>query len=414
MTEPRYSRRDFLVGVLATGTLAAVGTYLAPGGRSEPAITLRFVTGADPTGARDLLVSMWNRANPRAFVLTDELPDSAADAHDTMISKAENKAADVLNLDIVDVPYFHQRGFIAPIELQDAQEFVDTTLLASRLGDPKATEFWAAPFNADAGMLFERLGTDPAPAGDTDTPQLKAVVDGLARDRSKQFAGQLKPESESSYEAFTVNILEHALSRNPDLLDAGKGTPAWDLDAWRNALQPLRDAVVAERVTLCSSEVDTRQKFLGPPPLTYMRNWPVKYRELQQAGDPDVARGRIRVGPLGVGILGGQSLAVVRTSPNASRAADFIRFLTSESAQKILASYGLAPTRKGAYNDTSLKAFIPHLQKIRGAVEQARPRPIHPSYAAFSAALVPPVRRLLDDGQELSKQFIDDLEKALP
>jgi multiple sugar transport system substrate-binding protein len=407
-----YSRRDFLAGVLATGTLAAVGTYFAPGGRPGPSITLRFVTGVDLTGARDLLISQWNRANPRARVQVDEVIGSSPDQTAAMISKVTSGNADILNLDIINIPFFASRGYIAPIELQDVDEFLPNTLLASKLEDPGATQHWAAPFNTDVGMLFRRIETDPAAAENTE-PTLATVIDSFVPDRSRQFAGQLRPLSSSADEAFAVNILEHALSRDENILQGDNGMPARELEVWQHALQPLRVAVSAERILLCDSEEDTRDKFRTQSP-TYMRNWPVKYRELQQFNDPDVARSRIRVGPLPIGILGGQSLAVATTSTDADRAADFIHFLTSVESQKVLASYGIAATRKGAYADTNLRAFIPHLEQIRGAVEQSRPRPIHPNYAEFSKAFVPHMERLLEQGMDLTTQFVDDIQNALP
>jgi multiple sugar transport system substrate-binding protein len=380
-----YSRRDFLAGVLATGTLAAVGTYFAPGGRPGPSITLRFVTGRDPTGGRDLLISQWNRANPRARVEVDEITGSTVDQRDAMISRVTSGNADVLNLDIINIPYFQSRGHITPIELQGVDEFIPNTLLASKLGDPGATQAWAAPFNTDVGMLFTRLGADPA-AADATEPTLATVIDGLVPDRSRQFAGQLRPLSSSSNEAFVVNVLEHALSRNENILQGDNGMPARELEAWQHALQPLRVAIGAERILLCDSEDDTRDKF---------------------------ARSAVRVGSLPAGILGGQSLALAATSPQVSRAAEFIHFLTSVESQKVLASYGIAPTRKGAYADPNLRAFIPHLEQIRGAVEQARPRPVHPSYAAFSEAFVPPMRQLLEQGEDLTTRFVEDTQNAL-
>jgi len=101
------------------------------------------------------------------------------------------------------------------------------------------------------------------------------------------------------------------------------------------------------------------------------------------------------------------------TSAEASRATDFILFLTSEDSQKVLASYGIAATRKGAYADPNLRAFIPHLEQIRGAVEQARPRPIHPGHAEFSKAFVPHMKRMLEQGADLTTQFVDDLVQEL-
>jgi multiple sugar transport system substrate-binding protein len=423
MTERSFSRRDFLAGVLATGTVAAVGTYFAPGGRS---ITVNFVTGADPTGARTVLVDMWNRAYPRAFVRVTELSDSTGDARAAMISQVESGDADVLNLDVIDIPFFQKQGHIEPVELPNDTEFLDGTLVASTLEDPGENSYWAAPFNADVGVLFERLDADVAI--DTPAPTLATVVDQLPRVTPGRFAGQLNPQSRRTGEAFAVNVLEHALSRDDRILRRHDGVPAREPDVWQRALQPLRDAVGAGRITVCDSENDTRDQFRQKG-LTYMRNWPVKYRELQTDDDPDAVRGRVRVSPLPVGVLGGQSLALVNRSfvsdpfgTSRAAAADFIRFLTGEPAQKVLAAYGFPATRIGAYTDDKLEAFIPHLQKIRGAVESARPRPVHPDYATFSAdTLVPTMKRVLQGedlwtptsgGTALGTAFTDEVQKT--
>lgn len=82
------TRRDFLAGALATGTLSAVGTYLTPGGSTPSSVNIKFVTGVDSSGARDVLVSMWNRANPRATVVVEEVGgESTLDQRNAMESK---------------------------------------------------------------------------------------------------------------------------------------------------------------------------------------------------------------------------------------------------------------------------------------------------------------------------------------
>ena len=405
-----YSRRDFLAGVLATGTLAAVGTYFSPGGRPAPSIRLRMVTGADPTGARDLLINTWNRANPNAQVETRVIEGSTFEQRSEMISAVKNGGADILNLDIINIPHFQKNDYIAPIDL-NADDFLDESLLTSRLGDPSSTTFWAVPFNADVGMLFQRKPPGEQRTGE-DGPALTAVIDDPALDGSHQFAGQLRPESSSSYEAFAVNVLEHALSRDPDILTGNTALPASELERWQHSLQPVRDAVKAGRVTLCNGEDDTEEEFRTAP-RTFMRNWPVKYRILQKFGDADAAKSQIRVGKLPVGVLGGQSLALVKASPNQSQATALIHFLTSLESQKILASYGLAATRTLPYTDQNLKAFIPHLETVRGAIEDARPRPIHPNYAEFSAAFVGPLKRMLVNDEDLTTAFVEAIQKTL-
>lgn len=407
MPEPR-SRRDFLTGVISCGTLTAGTAYLLPGGKSLPAVELNLVTAADPTGARHLLIDMWNQANPNTRVRVTDAGDATADQKRQMLTDARNGTADIVNLDTIDIQEFVSEELIAPIELQDVQLFVPRTIEASQV-DNDPSRYWAAPFHTDVGVLFERLAAgDPG----TDPKGLADVLDNLVRPQSQGFIGQLGPRSSASNEAFVVNVLEHAISRDNAILDAN-GIPVYDLGRWQKALNPLRQAISSGRVTLAHDEPTSREVFMANPNRRFMRNWPSYYRVLQQNNDPDVRADRIRVHPLPIGILGGRNLAVVKNSRNQDRAADLIRFLTSDEAQKIIAAYGLPPTRINAYGDPNLKAFIPHLEAIRGAVEKARPRPVRPRYGAFAAAIVTHVTRMLRDDVELPSMFIDDIRKAL-
>ncbi|GAA1742138.1 extracellular solute-binding protein [Luedemannella helvata] len=407
MPDPR-SRRSFLTGVLACGTLTAAATYVLPGGRSLPAVELNLVTGPDSSGVRPLLVDMWNRANPNTRVRVTTTADTTTDQKLQMLTEARNGTADIVNLDTIDIPEFARQDLIVPIELPDDQLFVGRTIDASRV-DNQPGHYWAAPFHTDVGMLFERLAPD---GPRTEATSLAEVLDTRVAPRSQGFIGQLRPSSSASYEAFVVNVLEHAISRDNDILD-GSGIPAYDLVRWQKALNPLRDAVADRRVTLADNEQASRELFTANPDRRFMRNWPVHYRVMQQHSDADVRADRIRVYPLPVGILGGRSLAVVSRSAHRGRAAELIRFLTGEEAQKVTAAYGLPPTRITAYADPNLKAFIPHLEAIRGAVETARPRPTHWNYPAFAAAVVKHVLPMVRDGRDLPSAFVDEIRAAL-
>lgn len=405
----RYSRRDFLIGALTSGTLTAGALYLLPGGRSTPAIELTLATGADDTGARELLIDMWNRANPNATVRPHTLRGDTGDQLREMDGLARSGQADILNLDIIHIPYFAGHELITPIELDNPNVFLERTLVANRVGND-TRQYWAAPFNTDVGLLFQRRPDHDAPA---DPATLADVIDN-APPGSRRFVGQLRPTASDSHEAFVVNVLEHALSRDPEIL-TDTGAPSYELLRWQAALEPLAAAIADERIALADTEGDTIDQFMGinGPQRGAMRNWPVAYRTLQQRNDGDVRTGRIQVGALPIGVLGGQSLAIVRNSRHRGAAADFIRFVTGEAAQKVLAAHGLAPTRIAAYNDESLRAFIPHLEAVRGAVERARPRPIHANYSAFAKAIVDHCLPLLHQGIELPPQFIEQLVVAL-
>lgn len=403
----KFSRRDFLTGVLVTGTLSATGTSLTPGGSTPRSVNIKFATGPDVSGVIAILVSMWNEAHPQATVIIDEVGgESTRDQRNAIISRIEDGNADVLNLDVIHIPYFRERQLIAPIQLQNALEFIPSTLLPSQLGDPASKEYWAAPFNADVGMIFRRMKPGSTSPGDEDPP-LSLVIDQLVPSRSKQFAGQLNPSYSGAREAFVVNMLEHALSRDPDILDTKTGIPSLALERWQTALDPLRAAVADGRITQSDSESSTRDVFRQQG-LSYMRNWPKELRRLQEDGDPDSRVQRILVGPLQNGILGGGSLTIPSNAQQAENGADFIRFMTSAPAQRVLASRSLAPSLSGTYEDSGLQIDIPHLKKIRGGVEDAVPRPICAGYQEFSDAAAKHFEDFLT-GKDLTTEFIDEI-----
>lgn len=406
-----YSRRDFLTGVLVCGTATAATLGLYSGSRPVSDVELRLATGRDPSGgARDLLIKLWNDTNAHTKVSPDIDEGQTGDQLTNMEAKARNGEVDIVNLDTIHLRRFIDEGLITPVDVGDAGPFLKSTLIAQQ---HEGNSFWAVPFNTDVGMLFERPGPGDGAADHT----LKTVIDELADPSRKiagrQFVGQLGPRSSADDEAFVVNVLEHALAEKSEIL--GKdGLPADELTLWQAALDPLHRAILQDRVVRSRSEDVSVVDFNVAPRPRYMRNWPVAYRTLQRQSDPDVMTGRIAVRSLSPGILGGQSLAVVKKSRNVARAKEVIRFLTGAEAQKIIAAHGLAPTRIEAYNDDNLKAFIPHLGEIRGAVESARVRPAHKEYRKFSQVVRAHVGQLLAiDSVPLPSRFIDEMRDAL-
>jgi multiple sugar transport system substrate-binding protein len=407
------SRRDFLTGVLATGIASAAATYFAKGGRASPTATLRMAAARDGTGAQDTLISMWNSANPSAKIQFTPLDGGTIDQLNAALSMVQAQQVDILNLDIIDIPLFVSRGYLAPVDpsLFHPDDFLAKTVVPSRLGsaDPQATH-WAVPFQTNVGMLFVR-GASSAVASSGDLPPLPAVVDTIVAPQSRQFAGQLLPQSSSSAEAFAVNVLEHAVCRDARVLGE-YGAPSDALEVWQTALTPLRAAVLGGKLTQAVTEDDTADAFQDGR-LGFMRNWPVEYQHLQQFRDADAESANIRIGHLPYGVLGGNSLATVAGSPVATQANAFIAFMTSGPAQEILASYGGTPAATSAYANPQLATIAPRLGVVRGAVEQARLRPVNKNYRDFSRILVSNVNDFLQNGTVLTTAFLDQLLATL-
>ncbi|MFC7277517.1 ABC transporter-binding protein [Paractinoplanes rhizophilus] len=392
-----YSRRSFLAGALTAGMLSTSAGYFFT---RRNKIQLTLATGADPTGGRQLLVSMWNRLNPNVQIQVREVNSSTQD----QFLKFNETHADIFNLDVIHIPRFAAEGKIVPIELEN-----DISLVAPvrRVCERTGTDqLWAVPFNSDVGMMFRRVTDKRADAPVTLKSVLAASATGPVT-----FAGQLDTVGRQTDEAFVCNVLEHALAQDEAILDEG-GVLSYGLGQWRDALAPLADAIRRKRVVAAAGEDDTARAFQRDS-LRYMRNWPVRYLPLDRAerARPDTAE--IRIDRLPLGILGGQSLAVAADSDYRDEAVRAIHFLTDNPAQKLLTSFGFAPTSVDAYIDADLQEALPHLSLVRYAVEGSRPRPIHANYAEFARRFADHTRRHLHDGEELTQQFITDIRSVL-
>ncbi|MET0423426.1 MAG: ABC transporter-binding protein [Actinoplanes sp.] len=393
MTE-LYSRRSFLAGVLTAGMLSTTAGYFLT--RREP-ITLTLATGADPTGGRRLLITMWNELNPGARIEPIEVNSSTQDQFD----KFSQTPADIYNLDVIHIPRFREaKRIVAFTPRNDISLLPALRRVCERTG---TDQFWAVPFNADVGMLFRRV-TDKNAAPE---PTLKGVLAGPPG----TLVGQLDTVGLQTDEAFVVNVLEHALAQDDAILEPD-GRLSLGLGQWREALAPLADAIRRKAIRAEAGEADTVRAFQRSN-LRYMRNWPVEFPALDRAerAKPDTAE--IRIGRLPTGILGGQSLAIAADTEHREEAERAIHFLTDTPAQKLLATFGFAPTGVDAYIAPEMVAAVPNLSVIRYAVEASRPRPMLPKYAEFSRQFADHTHAYLYQGEQLTQRFVADMQEAL-
>jgi multiple sugar transport system substrate-binding protein len=394
MTE-LYSRRSFLAGVLTAGMLSTSAGYFLT--RRE-SITLTLATGADPTGGRDLLITMWNEQNPQTRIVVKEVNSSTRDQFD----KFNQTRADIFNLDVIHIPRFAEsRRIVSFASTNDISLLGPVRRVCEK---PGSDEFWAVPFNTDVGMLFRRVADKRAKDPE---PTLRDVL----REAPGQFVGQLQTVGSQTDEAFLVNVLEHALAQDDAILDPD-GVLSLGLGQWRNALAPLAEAIRAGRVRAEAGEDDSSRRF-EQDNLRYMRNWPVRFPALDRAERAEPETTEIRLGRLPLGILGGQSLAIAADCDHREEAERAIHFLTDTPAQKLLATFGFAPTGVDAYIDARVRAARPELDSIRFAVEASRPRPILARYAEFARRFTDHTHRYLYDGEQLTQRFIQDLQEVL-
>ncbi|MFI5843968.1 hypothetical protein ACIA8K_30155 [Catenuloplanes sp. NPDC051500] len=253
----QYSRRSFLTGVAVTGIGSAWAGNLLGGERSDA--PLRVACGEDRSGARGLLIDMWNARNRRFPATIVPVAGSAQDQLDAMRGHADAGTVDLLALDVSHLAEFADNRLITPIEADSPAGFVGAVRAINQLNE-KREDFWALPFNTDCGVMFHRL---PPGRDDTDEelPDLHRL---LTAQPSSTWLAQLPISKQTSGEAFLCNVFEHALAITPGLLDPATGRPSTSTEAWANALSTLRGAV-ARRAALgatgLSNEAETTRAF---------------------------------------------------------------------------------------------------------------------------------------------------------
>jgi multiple sugar transport system substrate-binding protein len=393
-----YSRRSFIAGVLTAGMLSTAAGYLLT--RRAP-VKLTLATGVDNTGGRNLLINLWNRFHPDVTIEVVTVNSSTQDQYDTFISTK----ADIYNLDVIHIPRFSARDRITPIGAPEGITMLTPVQRISQVeNDP--SRFWAVPFNTDVGMLYRRI-TDKL-ANDSEPATAALIAD---REHPGQFAGQLTTEGSVTDEAFVINVLEQALAQDRTILDE-RGVVSTSLGQWQRALKPLADALRENRIVAAAGEENTNAVFQQRN-LRYMRNWPVWYPAIDRTERKKAGTAAIRLGRLPIGVLGGQGLAVAKDTEHPGEAEAVIHFLTGMPAQKLLATYGFAPTAQQAYNDPEVKAAVPHLEIVRSAVEDAHPRPMSAGYADFARVFRQHTYDYLYRRVELTDGFVEGMQGAL-
>jgi len=126
----------------------------------------------------------------------------------------------------------------------------------------------------------------------------------------------------------------------------------------------------------------------------FHRNWPYAWRV---SNDPERSKvaGKVGIAKLphfkgnrSYSTLGGWQVGISNYSQNKDAAWEFVKFLSSDRVQKILAlKAGRAPTRKALYKDAEILKSYPHFSSLNDVFLTAYPRPRTPLYPAVSNVL---------------------------
>ena len=146
----------------------------------------------------------------------------------------------------------------------------------------------------------------------------------------------------------------------------------------------------------------------------YAVNWPYMFDAAAETPVADKFEVTPLVGPDGVGVstLGGYNNGINVHSEYKATARDFIEFVISEDNQMSFAEQSFPPVLASIYDDEELVEQFPYLPALKESLENGKPRPVSPYYAAMSKAVQDNAYAAINGTKDVD-QAIADMKSAL-
>ena len=422
-------RHASAVPIAIVGALAVVVALGACGGKStsttqpgtfdgKGAITL--ATGKDTSGYLQSALDKWNKDHATEQIRLVELPESADQQRQQMIQNAQTKsdAYSILNVDVVWTAEFAANGWIEQLPADQFQ--LDKLLKGPAETGKYFNKLYAAPYLTDGGMLYYRKDLLDA-AGISSPPktwdELKAACQKIQPTNAGIgcYAGQFE-----KYEGLTVNFSEAIDSAGGAVVD-DQGKPTLTTPEAKKGLDFLVDGLktgVIPKDAITYKEEEGRRAFQDGK-LIFHRQWPYQYTKANATDGSSKVAGKFAVAPLpgltgpGKSSLGGHNLAISKFAKNKGSALAFIKFLTSESEEKLhLQKTSEAPVYASLYDDPELIKQFPYLPTLKASVDAAIARPRVVKYGDATTAIQEEAYAALT-GTKSSDQALKDLQAKL-
>ncbi|MCE6999202.1 ABC transporter substrate-binding protein [Saccharothrix sp. S26] len=390
-----------------------------PGGALEGRGEVTFATGKDTSGNMQKLVDEWNASHANEQVRIIELPESADAQRQQMVQNAQVKsdAYTILNLDVVWTAEFAANRWVVelPASQFDLDKFLQPAVKTAQYRD----KLYAVPVYSDGGLLYYRkdlldaAGLKPPKTWAELTTACQAVK--ATQPAIGCYAGQFE-----KYEGLTVNFDEAVHSAGGDVVDSS-GKPVVDSPEAKAGLDALvtgfQQGIIPQKAITYKEEEGRRAFQAGE--LLFHRQWPYQWNLAGKTDGSSQVAGKFDVAPLpglngpGSSTLGGHNFAISAFGKNKATALDFIKFFTSESAQRSnLLATSQAPTLASLYDDAELIKQFPYLPTLKESILSAKPRPQAVRYGDVTQAIQEAAYAALT-GEKPSDVALKDLQSKL-
>ncbi len=367
----------------------------------------------------DEIYEIFERENPDIKLIRQVGPHSSTAFHDMLTQKLKNRSTDldVFLMDVIWPPEFAAAGWAMPLDRLFSKEEREKFLKGAILANTYRGKVYGVPLFIDAGVLYyrkdllKRYGYQPPETWE----KLVEIAGAIVEKEKKRgveiygYSGQFK-----QYEGLVCDMMEFILSNNGWIMEPSSDRVAIGEPPAVEAVRFVRDRIighVAPRGVLTYQEPESLDLFIQGKAV-FHRNWPYAWKV---AGDPEKSRIAGKVGLVKLphfrggksySTLGGWQVGISSYSPNREAAWRFVRFLTSERVQKLIAlRAGKAPTRKSLYTDPDVLKANPHFKEMKEVFLSAYPRPRSPLYPALSNLLQRYLSRVISDpGSDIQRE----------
>jgi multiple sugar transport system substrate-binding protein len=383
-----------LLGACSSG--GGSGTTTPSASALEGRGDITFVTGKDTSNNMQKLVAEWNSAHAGEQVRIVELPESADAQRQQLVQNAQvrSDAYAVLNLDVVWTAEFAANRWVVelPREQFELDKFLKPAVKTAEYRD----KLYAMPVYSDGGLLYyrkdllEKAGVSVPKTWAELTAACQKVATLPEASAMGCYAGQFE-----KYEGLTVNFDEAVHSAGGAVVDDA-GKPTVDTPQAKAGLDLLVQGFATGAIpqkAITYKEEEGRRAFQAGE-LLFHRQWPYQWALAGKTDGSSQIAGKFDVAPLpgangpGTSTLGGHNFAISAFAKNKATALDFIKFFTSEQAERSnLIATSQAPTRSALYEDSALTAQFPYLPTLKASILGAKPRPQAVRYGDVTTAI---------------------------
>ena len=369
--------------------------------RSTPSKPVQIYFADNISRSLQLVIEEFNRLHRGAIeVVPVDLPFDKFSTNErkellarSLRSKSEK--LDVFAVDLIWIPRFAR--WSEPLEKYFTQEERER-LLASALGPCYYdSSLVAAPLYGDIGLMYYRRDIiRRLPDADAVERRLQQSItwDEMI-DLRRRLHYENKPfyiYQAKAYEGLVCNFFELAVERQPDFLE-GKTIPLTS-PAAEEALAMMTGLVQKNISPMRVTELDENLSYayMLDNDAVFVRGWPnfvENYRRFYPDAKKLATIGRAALphyeGQQPASVFGGWNLMVSKSSAKKEASVEFIRFLQSDHAQRLMFEHGgYLPVVNSLYRDSSLLRSHPELMMYSQLLRRGVHRPVLEEYTRTS------------------------------